>query len=94
MNTWDDVLNALSTHEKTTKAAMSLIENKQPELACMLLRDTLLRDKKFVDSAPFIAICTIPALQGYLFGPKFANQQEEINRLKAAARLATNPSKI
>src|ERR1700722_3846727 len=67
MQTWDTILDHLSTFQKTADAARVLLDNSQPELACMMLRDTLLRDRKFGSSAPFIEIAKHPAIQEYLF---------------------------
>ncbi len=69
MHTWNEVLDALSTYQKTVDAARILFDNSQMELGCMLLRDTLLRDRKFMFSQPFIDICKMSALLQYLLRP-------------------------
>jgi hypothetical protein len=87
---WDDIIDALSTWETVSAKAKALLSQSEPALACMLLRDVLLRDSKFMYSAEFSDICQVPALHGYLSGPEYEELKIADKKRFAAQRLTTN----
>lgn len=91
---WDEVLSDLSTFEKTADAARVLIDNAQPELACMMLRETLLRDVNFQGYRPFIEIAKNEALRAYLFSPEYFAGVNAAIRKAIENRLSAEPSTI
>lgn len=89
MNTWDEVLDALSTHEKVCSEARILFDKSEMALGCMLLRDALRSEKGFMNSAPFTAICTNPALTLYLWGKEYVDWKTKEEKRYAEMKIAT-----